>query len=228
LALLRQVLDEVEAEATPGLSGLFERQASELIHKQRGRLLPKLTAARSLIRDRWSDGQLSVAPGAAGEGLRFWPWSRDDDVRTRRARLLIWPITHAARVRGLSTALSERVVDALADRSDSADSLLALALPQDVAERREAPAALTRLCADCRRLNKLVARAAKDRPMLKVLADLGTVTDRSLLSWYSAAPGEVLVVPRLGALARRREWLDELRAALAKSGAGAADVVEPG
>ncbi|MEZ4222282.1 MAG: hypothetical protein R3B13_15200 [Polyangiaceae bacterium] len=220
IGLLRKALEEVEAAATPGLGGLVEQEAIEALGNARGHLLPRLTAARVLVRGHWAEKDLWVDPSSDGPGRKFRIWSEAEDTLVRRARMAAWPIAHAVRIRGLDESAARKVRDALADRADEASAPFSLIVTRDVDRRKHTAGDLDALIADCRRVQALVKRIERRNALTTVLGDLATVTTQPLLPWLDLAPSDVLVVPRLGALASRAQWIEELRAEV-KSYAGA-------
>ena len=221
IVLLQEALAEVEANATPGLVDLFDAEASTLLHRRRGRLLPKLTAARVLVRTSWSDGELSVAPAESG----FRAWKKGSDKTVRRAQFLIWPVSHALLLRNLPAGAIAGVRDTLADDSDGLGAAIALVITPEIATRRGAPSELTRLQKECRRVKRLLNRAAKKNPLASALADLGAATDAPILPWWSLRPDDLLLVPRLSALASRAKWVAQVQGVLKQHGASSVALV---
>ncbi len=215
IALLQAALAEIEASATPGLDGLFEPEAIELLHARRGLLLPKLTAARAMIRHHWTDAELTVTTAPGG----FFAWKATTDRRVEHARFLMWPISHALLLRNVPPPSLLAVQEDLANESDSATTSLALIVTPELALRRGAPAELARLQADCRRARRLLDRVAPKNPLASALADLAGATSEPLIPWIELRANDLLVVPRLGALATRSTWVGEVRKLLTSHGA---------
>ncbi|GMV15670.1 MAG: hypothetical protein HS104_25935 [Polyangiaceae bacterium] len=220
LELMSGLLTALEARTSPTGLDLVSGDLREELAEVRGWFVPVMNAAQEVIQERWVAHDVAVrilreaARPADGERLlAAWPSSTPEDELARRARFAAWPITGGALVSGLSPGQRERVRDALRARIPSTVSALALVIDSDLQARRDAPAALRSLQQDCRE-RQTHLRKVRDRDAWS-LAALAEADDAPLLPWLPLGTGELLVVPRLGALARSAELRSEVVDALA-------------
>lgn len=167
------------------------------------RWLPARTAARVLARGRWP-----TAEGTVHLAARCPPARRCVPLATAPTELPIaaWPLAHARRLRFADAATAARAATGLRARVDRPGGTLALVLASEppaqpsAALIRQTRRVLRRLPTGDARLRHLVERLALPAPAPRP-------------RWWPA-PDEVLVVPRLSALARPAEISAEIDAAL--------------
>lgn len=228
-ALLDDVAAQVtaaEAKANPLLVNFLDEPPPESFFKTRPWLGPALNAARALTCERWRvpgggglvravaepaapPGEGSLAAPLGGASLAAWtPGSRDIE----RLRSAAWPASLGLLVRFATGDDARRGAAALGERLASGESTIgALLLGPGAASAPEAVPF------------RLSARASRARGELIEIA-------RHLVegppagppcAWLAPLAGEAYVVPRLGALARLAEFVDETRRTLRDRGAAA-------
>jgi hypothetical protein len=184
------------------------------------RYLPVITAARWMAAERWILGDSGAAVRLAGSCAE--PHDPDeacvplDDPRARigTGAFALWPLTRALRIR-VAPADQDEVVARLRARVLVEGGTIALVLTaRDLAASQTAMHDIGR---QARRIARALARAGI--PQLGFLGAWGgDVPAGSLRPGLRLGPNEVLVVPRMGALARtsamRREVSSVLMAPL--------------
>lgn len=213
IGALESMVVSLQAHFDPLELGLAEQDADagELKGLLAG-ILPVYNAALALTAGCWtpqSRGMTVRAVAAsdclpAGRCVAAWQ-SEPGDAQARQARFLAWPLTHALLLRLESAADAAKAVESLRERSGRSSTI---ALVIDAAsQRRRGPADLPRLQALSRQVVHLQSKARqKPDPLLEGLASEDATP---LLAWLSLEPQDIMVVPRLGALATRARFLAE-------------------
>ena len=136
------------------------------------------------------------------------------DPLAERARFAAWPVSRAIRLGTGGSGERDRVAAKLRESVPSAWSPIALVVDADLCARRSEPGELGDLVRLCRARRRLLSAAAAKEPLAASLASLGTEPGGPLLPWLSLAGGDLLIVPRLGALARPEELIRAVQSAL--------------
>lgn len=179
--------------------------------------IPALTAAANLLGAPWEAPGLSVrlGPACAAEAtacipLLAPPGAREDAL-TRRGRALAWAIGDAMWLH-VSASSRPALLRALQESRMRPQSTIAMAFGAARGSLDEAE--LERLRRQARQSLEQMATDAARRPWLEALADAPA-------SWELPVPlasDQVLVVPRLSALARLQDFAAEVRAAAGGGG----------
>jgi hypothetical protein len=220
---LDDLADRLEAQSDPMVEDLEDDDPLAPLARMIRRFLPALTAAEALgsRRRAAADGTLVTAVGMdcrEAPGVRCVPlWKPPvEGTSLHRARFLEWPLA-AAVVLGFGDAgTAQTARDALRDRARDDGSRLALALDRDdLSERRDE--ALDRVRAAAARVLGLVHRSSSrvspaSTRVLELIA--GAPPRGSSVPWLRLDAEEVLVVPRLSALADLDAFEKEIEAGL--------------
>jgi hypothetical protein len=148
------------------------------------------------------------------------------DATHERARFLAWAITRAVRLRFANHAAAEQALSVLRARLCRGAGRTALVLSQeDAVGRRDAVADEVRALAG--RAREKLGRRASNTPVAELLGNLAASTPAPpLVPWVALGDTEILVVPRMGALAEHDGFVRDVRAALA-AGALRAEWIAP-
>jgi hypothetical protein len=169
--------------------------------------LPALTAAANLLGSPWQAPGLSVelGPTCRPDAQRCIPVFRErlDDGVERRARGMAWAFSNAALLRAPGRV--EQVRDALQQRAIQPDSNIALVFTSSSGSLDAA--SLGALQREATRALRYLPEGARERFWLEALA-------QPSVQWalpVQLNAEDLLVVPRLGALARVPEFVGEIR-----------------
>lgn len=182
-------------------------------------ILPVYSAALALTAGCWTPQSRGMTVRAVrasdcpppGRCVAAWQ-PEPGDAQASQARFLAWPVTHALLFRLESAGDAERALESLRERIGQS-STIALALDA-ASQQRQGPSDLPRLQELSRRVVRLQSGAReKPDPLLEGLASEDATP---LLAWLSLGPGDLMVVPRLGALATRARFLAEAEVARLK------------
>ena len=172
--------------------------------------LPALTAAVNLLGSPWNAPGISVhlVPMCDEAAARCVPLASTslaaaEDSRVRRGRALAWALTSAARIRVAPTSRAA-LLRSLREAQGRSEGTIALVFgaPRGTLDETE----LDALRREARRAMDSLAHDARQRPWLDALA--GAQSGWALP--IDLAADELLVVPRLGALARLRQFAQEV------------------
>ncbi len=210
LAALTQATDAEVKRANPLIvdldkAGTPERERlRELLRAD----LPAATAAANLLGSPWQSAGLRVqlGPSCLPGAARCFPapGQHADEPLARRGASLAWAVAHAAVLRTSSPAT---LAQALRVRQQRPDSTIALVLVQKSGTLDAAQ--LSALQEQARRGARLLDEATAQRRWLEALAAAPSGWALPL----PLGPYEVLVVPRLSALARLSDFHAELQSA---------------
>ncbi|HLK35831.1 MAG TPA: hypothetical protein VKU41_03695 [Polyangiaceae bacterium] len=172
--------------------------------------LPALTAAVNLGGAPWSAPGISVrlGPGCDPAASRCVPLfaaasSEPEDPLARRARSLAWALSNAARVRAPPSSRTALVRSLrTAQRRPSS----AVAIVFDAARGTLDGTELDLLRREARRAMEPLGPDAPQRPWLEAVAGAQATWELPI----DLEPGELLVVPRLSALARLADFTSEV------------------
>jgi hypothetical protein len=234
---LRHALEDLEthleARTNPMVEDLDDSDPMAPLALLVRRFLPTITACDALASRRRAapDGALVVAVGMQCDGsdapdatagvdcVPLWKVGRTDRM-TERARFLEWPLAAAAVLGFADAASAERVTGALRARSRETASRIALVLTEaDLAGHHDADAAEVRALAT-RVLGIARRDPAVDTRILELIAREPPPGPRRL-PWLHLGAEEVLVVPKLGALADVDAFIHEVDGAANAGAAGA-------
>lgn len=207
--LLDEALTTLEARANPLLMDVLGADHRDRWKASVAWLLPMLNAAREFVRGAWSSSDgLSVRverPGSArgGRAIPAWGAGRTGEGTDQRARFLAWPVSHARLVRAPDSQTRERLATLLREQVARPEAMTGLVLDHASLAGTRHFDGIERIVRDRR---ALLARAGGDPTVagLATLADPGE--PRRVASWLDLSVRELLVVPRLSALARDREF----------------------
>lgn len=222
-ALLDEVegaIASVEARHNPLLVDLVDDDVSAVFARHQRWFLPLCTAASALLAPRYTspDGfgveVLAAGVPPAGDDVRAWTVEAETPV-ARRARFLAWPASRSVLLRAESAGALERVRLSLGAACEDPTTALALVVDPGIAAGRSSDERLGRVLA--RLADEKAATAANGGPDL---APRVPVPGRILSPWIALRDGELLVVPKLGALSPRDRFDSELRRRIASIGSG--------
>jgi hypothetical protein len=213
---------DMEAQHHPLVIDLIE-EPSPPLERVRAWFLPVWNAATALDARRWElpgkKFQVSIArDGDPSKGaarvFRAWESAPERDVLLDGARFAAWPITSARLVDAGTLVGSARLAAALRARLCDPASCIGVFVDRSSLDRLDRCAEVDAIRALAERARRLAARSGADlEPEVKTL--LGHVPTSepatTVKDWLDLGKSEVLVVPRLGALARRAAFDDELR-----------------
>jgi hypothetical protein len=171
--------------------------------------LPALTAAANVLGGPWGASGLSVqlAPACADAASRcvrlFVPAAEREDALVRRGRALAWALGNAALLR-LPASSRAALLRSLRGAQTGASSTIALVFgaPRGALDEAE----LEPLREQARTAVAHVPAGAPQRPWLEALGAAPASWELPL----AFDPDEVLVVPRLSALARLQDFHSEI------------------
>jgi hypothetical protein len=209
---------DLSDESTPPLEGV------------RSWFLPIWNAATALDARRWrlprEDFDVAIVrDDVAGSGprvFRAWQGAAEGDRQVERARFAAWAVTHARLVDCGSTEGRDRLAARLGDRLSDPESCVGLFVDSRHLDRVERCRPFDAILEMAERSRRLAARAepgSLDPELRSLLAHvppgepISTVKD-----WLDLGTNEVLVVPRLGALARVGAYEGELKGLRAAAG----------
>jgi hypothetical protein len=216
-AALEDLATRIEARVNPLGEDLGDGLPEDELNEAAARFLPTFTAARSLTAGEWAtaDGALVVRavpecdPGAPC--LRLYdPTARDARASGElRARFLAWPLAAAAIVRASDAAAAARVVDAF--RASIARGTSRIALVVGGRDLRGEVAEARAIREQARRVLRFArgSRGAGTRALALLAAEPAA---GDLAPFLALADDEVLIVPRMGALAEGGAFADEVEA----------------
>jgi hypothetical protein len=219
--LLDDLADDAERRRNPfteDLAGLDLRR--ELTARMRA-WGPSFSAAASLASGTWAseDSRLSVRVTAAcapqPPSTLCFPLQRDPgaiDLTERRARLFAWPIAHSLVLRAADARQAQALATSLRANLDRARTTVALALERSELHGLRLRPDLALVLRATERLRGLLADAgaASDAEGDLLLRIARSTTAGDELPWLQLPEGTVLVVPRLGALATRDLFVEEV------------------
>lgn len=200
LSDLEEAVASGEARAHPLLEDFLELDAEAVAKEHQPALLPLVTAARALLKGSWplpDGGAISVVPrDEKSVEVRAWGKVKPE---LETARRFAWPVVDALRLR-LSTS-SERA-----------------AVFHELRQYATDPNASTGVCVDLESLRKPIPDAADFQklarraniPMLQFLKNVDL--ERPECGWLELDALTLWVVPKLGKLASRERFVDEVRA----------------
>ncbi len=208
---LHDLADALARRANPlfvSVDDAAEKNATERLRA----LAPRFTAAAALSARRWrsSSGDLVVhasercANGSVCFPLTARPVTQDLE---RRARFLAWPVGYAIILDTGHRADAQRIATTLQDVSPDVGVALVLTTA-DLHGLRRSPA-LDRIFRQARRVRDHLAGGAALLDSLGALLAAAASPDE--VPWLRLPAGGVLVVPRLGALATSRRFVDGVR-----------------
>jgi hypothetical protein len=224
---IEEMAASLEARANPLVVDVVEADPDSVLRRLSPWLLPVANAAQALMAGHWrsTDGALCVdvisgneAVQRASEGHLVDPW--DDTARdagpARRARFLAWPVAHARRIALADAAVTQRAVARLRSRVVVRDSTLAVVVDASLQRGFGAFDEADRLRNACGRCTKALRRArVREGGRLRAAVALlrgasQDPSDRPPVGWLPLEQTQVLVVPRLSALARRDAFEAEI------------------
>jgi hypothetical protein len=206
---LEAATDGALRRAAPGLFDLDDATPDSL--RQSLPDVPALTAAANLLGSPWSAPGISVKLGpACNEGtahcVSVFAAAESEDAMARRGRSLAWALSRAALIRVAASARAA-LLGSLQEAQRRPSGTLALVFGASRGTLDEAE--LDRLREEARReLGQLASDAAR-RPWLEAVG-------AARPGWELPLPlgaDQVLVVPRLSALARLRDFAAEVQRA---------------
>ncbi len=208
---LAESADEAMRRTAPELLDLDDVAASDPLHRALPNL-PALTAAANLLGSPWSAPGISVHLGPICESPAarcvplFAPSADAGDALTRRGRALAWSLTNAALIR---VPASSRlvVIHALLEEQPRPTGTVAMVFDATRGSLDEAELDLLR-----RQAHRTLADIAADSPRRPWLAAIEATQANWQLPIVLAAD-ELLVIPRLSALARLRDFTSEIERA---------------
>ncbi len=223
--LLEDLVTALEARATPGLVDLTSEDVRSELEQRFPWLIPMVNAAGALVRERWwrsgVDVRIFRAPASPDERL-LQAWSEKHlDELSSRARLAAWAVSWSIWIGLSGPEERERVATRLRNDSLHLDSPIALVLDVGLLRRSERPANIAKLVARLKKHKGSFERSQPSDPMLEILLGLADVDDRPLLSWLEMGAEDLLIVPRLGSLARREAFRSEIAQGIQAVGAHA-------
>jgi hypothetical protein len=212
---LRDVADAIVRRAAPELFDL-EESAAATKGDDPLRLalpdLPALTAAANMLGSPWEAPLVSVrlGPECEAEASRcvpvFAPPAPEEEALVRRGRALAWTLSNAALIRAPDSA-RPALIGALQEARRQPMGTIAMVFAS--AEGTLDEAELARLRGQARQSLEEIPPRAPLRPWLEALA-------AAPMTWklpVDLRVGEVLVVPRLSALARLADFRAEVERA---------------
>jgi len=216
----------LEARAHPLLVDVVEADPEAMLRSLSPWLLPVLNAAQALMAGRWcsTDGSLCVdvigeaeARARADQERHVPAWtSAELAPEARQARFLAWPVAYSRQLELQDAARKRRAVTALRARIVAPDSTLALVLDAPLQRRLgafESAARLRQACQRCVRTSQRSATSANPtrRAAESLLHGLAKPpSGRAPVDWLRLGDAQILVVPRLSVLARRRAFDAEI------------------
>jgi hypothetical protein len=222
-----QWVADAEARSNPFVVDLSDESTPPL-ERVRSWFLPIWNAATALDARRWRlpRENLDVAivrDELAGSGPRvFRAWQGEGDSQIERARFAAWAVARARLVDCGSTEGRDRLAARLGDRLGDPDSCIGLFVDSRHLDRADRCRPFDSILEMAERSRRLAARAqpgSLDPELKSLLAHvppgepISTVKD-----WLDLGANEVLVVPRLGALARVAAYEGELKGLRAAAG----------
>ena len=221
-------LSRMEAKAHPLMDDLED--ASPLLEGVRAWFLPVWNSACALVDDRFRvpGRDWSVVParlGASGPMAAGWPaWpdatERERDPDRELARFAAWPISQALLVdcvaqRGI--VQGARAMQARLLERSSLIGVFVLPAKKPVEPSPEFDE-IRALSERARKFATRTQRTIDDPAVAALLAEAPPAElPFALEGWLDLAATEMLVVPRLGALARTAQFAEEVHAALSQS-----------
>jgi hypothetical protein len=231
-------LSAAEAKASPLVVDLLDDDAVPF-DSVRAWFLPAWNTAAALVADSWPvpGTNWSVVPvrhvtlEARSSAWQAWPTAgRPSDPEGDRVRFAAWPVSHAILLDCGTDAGVARVVARLeAQIGDPSSSVGAwtvhpLLEPGPVAEFE----AIRALALRAQKLELRAGRGTTDRWLEGLLSVVPENEPKSGLErWLDLAPNEILVAPRLGALARSARFLQEIREAASRAGVSGPRLDQP-
>jgi hypothetical protein len=219
---LSDLVERLEIRHNPLVVDLEPAPIDQRLDDLSSSLLPILTAAISLASQDLAspDGSIRVrvtdrCPDRAGQScIALSNRGASRNAVHERARFLAWAVTRAVRLRFASRPAAEQAISVLRTRLSGNTARTALVLShEDAIGRTEAVADEIRALAA--RARAKIERRAGNAPMVKLLGTLATAPPAPpLVPWIALGETEVLVVPRMGALADPDGFVREVRAAL--------------
>jgi hypothetical protein len=215
-------VDDVEMRRHP-LVVDFTEELSPPLERVRAWFLPVWNAATALDARRWDlpgkKFQVSIArEGDSSKGaarvFRAWEGANERDVLLDGARFAAWPITSARLVDTEAIGGSARFAGLLRARLCDPASCVGVFVDRSSLDRLDRCIEVDAIRVLAERARRLAARSAADlEPEVKALLDQVPTSEpaTTLKDWLDLGQSEVLIVPRLGALARRAAFDDELR-----------------
>ncbi len=201
LSDLEEAVVSGEARAHPLLEDFLEVDAEAVAKEHQPALLPLVTAARALLKGAWplpNGGTISVRPhDEQSPELPAWG---EVGAELEPMRRFAWPVVNGLRLRFSTT--SERAAVFRELRQFSTDRQASTGLCVDVES-------LGRPLPDAAEFQKLARRA--NIPMLGFLKNVRE--ERPELGWLELDALTLWIVPKLGKLASRTRFVDEVQAA---------------
>jgi hypothetical protein len=225
LDAIEEAITSLDARLNPFAIDLSGYSPEQVLRRVVPWLLPPWTAARSLARSWFAsgDGALTVVLPTKGvplpEAFRSLDgWDRtDSSLDAQQARFLAWATCFAERRRFLNASLCSEARGKLRILAGDVKSTIALVVDRQVqsvsATSGFSSATQTRLAAlqqDCRRALPHTKRFEAIGPLCSAIAS--GLPPAPILPWLELEDHELLVVPRLGALARLDEFSREIEA----------------
>jgi hypothetical protein len=200
LSDLEEAVASGEARTHPLLEDFLELDADAVAKEHQPALLPLVTAARALLKGSWplpEGGAIGVVPHDE-QSVEVTAWGK---VKTELepVRRFAWPVVNALRLR-LSTS-SERAAAFHELRQHSTDRNASTGVCVDLES-------LQKRIPDAADFQKLARRA--NIPMLEFLRNVDL--ERPEFGWLELDVLTLWVVPKLGKLASRERFVDEVQA----------------
>lgn len=210
-ALLGAVSVAVRQRANPFIIDLDGSEAYTLTSTRTQLLtqLPAATAAANLLASPWRDTGIWVelgvsCPPSANRCMRLYDWNGSDTVE-RRVRNVVWAWSHAALIRPKGPVAA--FVAALRRRAVQPTTTIALVFARSSGQLNAA--SLAALRREARQAQAQTPPKSPERYWLRAVT-------HAPAKWSLPVPiaaGDVLVVPRLSALARPQDFVADITAA---------------
>jgi hypothetical protein len=224
---LARLIAVVDRKKNPFFVSLDDSEERKAVEELIAQTAPAFTAATTLAAGSWSspEGDILVRPVARCTAGRQCVRLGDPGAgeSERRTRFLAWPVGYAVMLAVAIPAEVDRVAEAL--RAPGSFQI-GLVLTSAELHRLRASRALSSLKRDARRLVKVLPKSsARLSAAMASLASAGTGKDE--LRWLRLPPDNILIVPRLSALATPEQFVADVRSRLAAAGSRVAWLASP-
>lgn len=229
--LLNDLADEAERRRNPFVEDLDGKDRHRELYTRLRAWGPSFSAAAALATGAWASEDDQITVRATDTCVQRPPSTvclplvrapGEVDSTERRARLFAWPIARALVLRVLDPGQARALATSLRTNLDREHTSIALALESTELHGLRLSPELVAVARATDRLEELLADAgplsAEESELLTRLAGSTTVSDA--LPWLQLPEGEVLVAPRLGALATRELFVDEVTQRASESRVG--------
>jgi hypothetical protein len=214
-AALDAFTERLETRAHPLADDFDDTPIDAALRDELRTSLPKLTAARALVTGVWRGSyaadEVRAVDGCPERRLCVDPWARGGTDEARRARFLAWPVSAAALLRFDDSHDADAAAARLRARAGARDSRIALVVTADGVDAdvaRELVAVRTAAA----RAAALLARSDAEAEPRALLDEVARATLPAPPPWLHLGAGELLIVPRLGAVAALDRFTDEIAA----------------